>query len=201
MNLTSGEQSVLNNDQTLLCGSLICTSTTSNGPNGIVLYIDSAGLKWLLIAVVPNRLIKMNSITGEATIIQPGVNTPPNPIYNLDGMSLYDQGPVNSVLYAVGKVPNTQGTVQVLTSTDEWATFDLRQVYSSNCEDQSDTAVRLAKTSVLTLCNNAFAVGTDYVTVLSSVASNPIATTLEVLNFPNMIPESFSVRCTRLTHL
>lgn len=192
LNLTTGEQSILNNNQSLLCGGTICTGSTSNGPNGIVLYTDASNIKWLLIVVVPNRLIKMNTRTGDATVIEPGINTPQNAIYNLDGMTLFDQGSRDSVLYAVGKVPESQGTVQVLTSTDEWSTFELRQVYNANCADQSDTAVRMAGSTVLTLCNNNFAVGIDYITVLNSVGGNPIASTLEVINFPSMVPESFT---------
>lgn len=197
LDLKTGTQSVLNNNQTILCGTSTCTGTSSNGPNGIVLYTDSTGKNWLLIAVVPKRFIKMDTVTGYATVINPGVNTPMNSIYQLDGMALYNQGSRNSVLYAVGKVPNTGGTVQVLTSTNEWSTFDLRQVYNANCSDPSDTAVRLAESSVMILCNNAFAVGTDYITIIPNAAGNPIASTIQTIVYPMMIPESFNYDANR----
>lgn len=172
---------MLNSDVSLLCGGSGCSGSTYDGPNGIALYTDVAGDKWLLIAIPPARLVKLNALTGVGAVITAGDNTALNAIYNLDGITLYDLGPYNSVLYAVGKVPGTQGTIQALTSTDEWSTFDLRVVYNANCADQSDTAVRTANDDVVLLCNNNFNYGTMYVNVLRAVAGGPIPDTIEVI--------------------
>jgi hypothetical protein len=103
---------VLNNNVTLLCGGnslSSCLGTTYNGPNGIVLYTDKSSKKWLLVAVVPNKLVKIDVDTGEGFEVESGVNTASNALYNLDGMSMFDGGYLNSVLFAVGKIPGTNG--------------------------------------------------------------------------------------------
>lgn len=91
LDLTSGNKTLLNNDTSLLCTSYPtgCDGTSTNGPNGIVLYSDTQGKDWLLVGVSPNRLVKMDPISGNASIVQPGPNTPSGALQFLDGMSLY----------------------------------------------------------------------------------------------------------------
>lgn len=193
--LSTGAKSVLNGNVSLLCLSTStspCASGSVNGPNGIVLYTDSSGDEWLIINVGSSRLVKMNPTTGVATVISPGLNTPANPLNNMDGMGLFAAGPLNSVLFAVGKTPGTVGTVQVLTSTTEWETFDLRVVYNASCVGTNqDVAVRLAGSDAVVLCNNNFSPGTMQVNTLTDVVQAPIAQTIQSLTLTNMIPESF----------
>lgn len=79
-----------------------------------------------------------------------------------------------------------------MTSVDDWATYEVRAVYSANCNDASVTAVRLAGDYAIVLCNNNFVPGLSLVNVIEDVdESNPIASTVENVVYTNMLPESF----------
>jgi hypothetical protein len=195
-NLMTGVTSSLNHDQSLLCAGYSnpngCLGDTTNGPNGIVMYTDSNGNDWLLISVTPNRLVKMDPVSGNGTVVNPGPNTAANALQYLDGMTLYFAG-INSVLYAASGTAPT-GALQVLTSTDDWTTFELRQVLNMNCNDQSATGIRQAGNSYLIgLCNNNFNPGKSLVNVVPDfVSMQPIAYSVQTVNFTNLVPESFS---------
>jgi hypothetical protein len=192
LDIQTGTQSVLNSNTTLLCSGYPsdCTNGATNGPNGITMYTDINGDDWLLIGVSPNRLVKMDPTTGDATIVQPGPNTPPNALNRLDGISLYGYSR-DAVLYGAGSnQPN--GTVQVMTSTDDWSTYEVRAVFSATCNDESDTAVRLAGDYAIVLCNNNFYPGLSLVNVLSDLSTkNPIAANVEEFSYSYMLPEGF----------
>lgn len=99
--------------------------------------------------------------------------------------------PRSAVLYGAGSTsPN--GTIEVLTSVDDWATYEVRSVYNASCGDASDTAVRLAGDYAMVLCNNNFMPGSILVNLVADVDdSNPIASTAEHVVYTNMLPESF----------
>eukprot|EP01031_Cornospumella_fuschlensis_P036973 gene36973-44853_t len=159
------------------------------------MYTDTQNKAWLLVGVSPNRLVKIDPVSGNATVVEPGPNTPSGALQGLDGMSLYlsssSVNPRSAVLYgAGGTAPN--GTIEVMTSVDDWASYEVRAVYSSSCNDASDTAVRLAGDYAIVLCNNNFAPGLSLVNVVADLdTSNPVASTAEVIDYNNMIPEGF----------
>ena len=105
----------------LASGSILCGSPCINfaGPNGIVLYTDANAVNWLLVAVYPTSLVKINTVTGATSVIQPGSNTKPGSLSSTDGMAIQNLGPSNSILYATG-ILQSDGLVQVLTSLDSW---------------------------------------------------------------------------------
>jgi hypothetical protein len=189
---------------------LLCTATGAqckggrgyggNGPNGIAMYTDSKGKEWLLVGVVPNRLVKVDPVSGNVTEVMPGLNTPPNGLIVSDGMDIFNNGPVNSVLFAVGypgagaSAPMGSPTVSAITSTDEWATYNVRTVYNASCPSGSgySPTVRVATgTDLIVLCNNNFQAGLQQVNVLEGVGSSPIATRIETILTPGIVPEAF----------
>lgn len=91
LDLLTGNRTVLNNDTSLLCSSYPsgCDGTDTDGPDGIVLYTDTEGRDWVIVGVSPNRLVKMDPVSGNASVVHPGPNTPPGALQKLDGMSLY----------------------------------------------------------------------------------------------------------------
>lgn len=195
VDITSGVSSVLSSSRSLLCSgyhSNECNGHDFNGPNGIVLYTDKSNKLWLLISVSPNQLVKMDTTTGAGSIVTAGPNTPRNALQGLDGMTMYNNGYLNSVLYAVGKTAPS-GTIQVLTSVNQWSTYEVRTVLNATCNDASNPAVRFSSTYLLTLCNNNFQPNLAYVnTFMNYMAKLPIANEIQSVTYNFMSPESFA---------
>ncbi len=200
VDLSTDAVSVLSSSQALLCTGYGtangCLGVTMNGPNGITMYVDKKGAQWLLISLSPNGLVKMNPSTGAGTAVTPGPSTSATALQYLDGMSMYmpssTSAYLNSVLYAASGTDPT-GALLVMTSTDQWSTFELRQVLNMNCNDPSATAIRPAGSSyLLGLCNNNFVPGVSLVNIVPGFTGlQPIAMTAEFFTYNNLVPESF----------
>lgn len=206
LDVTTNTISVLSNDTSILCDGPVCTGDSYNGPNGIDMWLDTrTNTYWLLITVTPTRLVKMSVADGSANIVRPGINTPTNALQGLDGFVLmntqgdgYDDSRwKTSVIYAAGWLA-PGGTIQVLSSTDGWTTYDMRVVYNTACRDSdgyaSTTTVRKAGVGVLALCANGFNPGYFSVNTINDVVwmNNPIARTTQIIVQPNMQPDNLA---------
>ena len=188
----------MSKDLSLLCSG-IPKQDAFNGPNGIVIYTDASSKNWLIIAISPSRLVKMDMVTGLGSVVLPGLSTAKtNALLLLDGIAIYSKGlPAGvSVIYATGGV-QPQGTIQVISSVDQWKTYELRSVINANCVQGSscyNPAVRLAGDAIVTLCNNNFVPGTNtiYYSTISNIGSKlPIAIQSQIIDFPYLSPENF----------
>mmetsp|Transcript_32988 Transcript_32988/g.55578 ORF Transcript_32988/g.55578 Transcript_32988/m.55578 type:complete len:636 (+) Transcript_32988:123-2030(+) len=183
---------ILNNNASLLISS----------PNGLTTWTDSNSKTWLIISVAVSKLVKMDPSTGIGSTIQPGANTvPAGGGLSMDGLAMVatqgngrsDQSYLASVLVAAGWTePN--GMLQLITSVDEWSTYDLRAVFNASCRSDSATAVKEGVFDVLVLCAHDFEPPYASIGVAKNIAlgHNPIAVTIQEIQQPNMAPGAFA---------
>jgi hypothetical protein len=197
--METAKVSIFSEDLSLLCTASDPSGCTGGpltiGPNGMALYIDAKDKQHLLVAVSPNRLVKFSLDTPHAgAIVSPGLSSAANALEFMDGITLYtpqDKGSRNSVLYVASGTEPT-GALLVITSVDEWKTFELRQVLNFSCSDSSATAIRIAAEHLIGLCNNGFSPGRSLINTVPNFASSvPIAKTIQFMEDPNLVPESF----------
>lgn len=187
--------SILSRNMSALCGGYPdqCATGSYNGPQQMVIYVDAAAIRWLLIGVSPNLLIKMDATSGAWSSVMPGMNSPLVPLGSVDGMILTpQQNAYDCVLYIASKQPGTTGQVYAVTSKDMWVTFDLSCVYGSSCPvGYTSSGVAIVNSDLAIICNHPWVSYSAMVTILPDVVMDPISFIFESIVSDNMVPQAF----------